>query len=337
VNLASSLLVLIGGLLAAIALVQAVSRRASIPEPTLLCLVGIGFSAGYAALSAHAPGRAPSVLLELIDPALPAQVYLWLFLPPLLFQAALSIDVRAMLPDVAPILILAIVAVAASAGMIGLALAVVSGHGVTVGLLAGAMVATTDPAAVVAIFRDVGAPARLIHLVEGESLFNDAAAIVIVTLLLGSITGNARHVPLTVGVGTLLYTFGGGVVCGFLVGRIGAFVLHRLGGFAEAEAIFSLALPYPVYLLSEELLQASGVVSVVCAGLTINALGRTRLTPRNWDHLQLVWTPRAEAGSRARQGRPGSTFPPSTLEYKIKSLKIRKSHFKFGGSPRGNR
>ncbi|MDA4326923.1 cation:proton antiporter, partial [Escherichia coli] len=65
----------------------------------------------------------------LIDPSWPAEAYLWLFLPPLLFQAALSVDVRSMAPDAAPILMLAIVAVIVATGVIGLAAAAVTPFG----------------------------------------------------------------------------------------------------------------------------------------------------------------------------------------------------------------
>ncbi len=82
-----------------------------------------------------------------------------------------------MMPDAAPILLLAVVAVFVATGLIGWTLSVVSGEAIAVCLLLGAIVATTDPSAVIAIFRDLGAPARLNRLVEGESLLNDAAAI----------------------------------------------------------------------------------------------------------------------------------------------------------------
>ena len=71
--------------------------------------------------------------------------------------------------------------------MVGVALWPVSGVPLVVCLLLGSVIATTDPAAVIAVFRDVGAPARLTRLVEGESLLNDAAAIVMFVVFLGII------------------------------------------------------------------------------------------------------------------------------------------------------
>jgi CPA1 family monovalent cation:H+ antiporter len=135
----------------------------------------------------------------------------------------------------------------------------------------------------------VGAPARLIRLVEGEALLNDAAAIAILGVLLAMLTGHGAEATLGGGLRELARAFGGGVVFGLIAGRIAAFLLPALRGIAQAEAAWTLALPYPLYLVAENVLDVSGVVAVVCAGLVVGALGRTRLTPRNWQHLQLLW------------------------------------------------
>ena len=104
-----------------------------------------------------------------------------------MFEAAITSDVRRMLEDAAPILMLAVVATLVTSAIVGLALWPLAGVPLVVCLLLGAVVATTDPAAVIAVFRDVGAPARLTRLVEGEALLNDAAAIVLFVVLLGMI------------------------------------------------------------------------------------------------------------------------------------------------------
>jgi CPA1 family monovalent cation:H+ antiporter len=283
------LLLVAGALLAVVALIQTLAARLTLPESTLLALAGIGIGGAYVGLRTTAPHMAAVFFAPLIDPSWPAEAYLWLFLPPLLFQAALSVDVRSMAPDAAPILMLAIVAVVVATGVIGLAAAAVTPFGIVTCLLLGAMIATTDPSAVIAVFRDVGAPARLIRLVEGEALLNDAAAIAILGVLLAMLTGHGAEATLGGGLRELARAFGGGVVFGLIAGRIAAFLLPALRGIAQAEAAWTLALPYPLYLVAENVLDVSGVVAVVCAGLVVGALGRTRLTPRNWQHLQLLW------------------------------------------------
>jgi len=288
-NIVVDVLILAGALLAIVAVVQVAAARLTLPESTLLSAIGIAIGAGYVAIDAAAPQFAQHFLHPLIDPALPPEAYLWIFLPPLLFHAALTADVRNMLPDAAPVLLLAIVAVIVATGVIGLVTSLASGTSLVVCLLLGAVVATTDPAAVIAIFRDVGAPARLIRLVEGESLLNDAAAIAIAGVLVAMLTGHGTEATLAAGLRQLGWSFAGGVLCGAVAGRLVADLLPRLAGLAMAEGALTLALPYPLYLLAEQMLGVSGVVAVVCAGLMVSALGPTRLSPRNWGHLRMIW------------------------------------------------
>lgn len=285
----AELLVLTSSLLAIVALVQVASARMGAPESTLLSLVGITLGASYVAIDSVAPEFAAFFFAPLISPDFPAEAYLWLFLPPLLFQVALTVDVRNMLQDAAPILLLAVVAVFVATGAIGLGLALVAPQSAVACLLLGAIVATTDPSAVVGIFRDVGAPGRLIRLVEGESLLNDAAAIALAAVLMSMLTRHGTSVSWVDGLANLGYSFGGGVLLGLVVGRAVAFVLPMMGNIASAETALTMAVPYALYLMGGEWLDVSGVVAVVCAGLVINGLAKTRLAPRNWDHVQLVW------------------------------------------------
>ena len=284
-----ALLVLAGSLLGIVALIQVASARIGMPEATLLSLVGITLGASSVTIDAALPDFARFFFTPLLDPRVPAEAYLWLFLPPLLFQVALTVDVRNMLQDAAPILLLAVVAVFVATGVIGVALAAAAPQGLVVCLLLGAIVATTDPSAVVGIFRDVGAPSRLIRLVEGESLLNDAAAIALAGVLLALLTHEGPAAHWSKGFGTLGISFGGGVLVGALVGRLVAFLLPVMNNIASAETALTMAVPYPLYLLCSEVLDVSGVVAVVSAALAINGLMRTRLSPRNWQHVQLVW------------------------------------------------
>ncbi|SPL62636.1 cation:proton antiporter domain-containing protein [Ochrobactrum soli] len=124
-DLVANGLVVAGLLLAVIAAIQAIAARGWLPESSLLAIVGLVVGAGYATLTRIAPEVGPSLDI-IVRPDLPAEAYLWIFLPPLLFQAALTTDVRSMMPDAAPILLLAIVAVFVATGLIGWSLAIVS-------------------------------------------------------------------------------------------------------------------------------------------------------------------------------------------------------------------
>ena len=282
-------LLLVATLLAIIAAVQAISARLVLPEASLLCLVGVALASLYAGVTAYVPAMGRLFFDPLISPNLPAQAYLWLFLPPLLFQAALSVNVRELASDVAPVLLLAVVAVFVSTAVVGLSVAWLGAGGIAVGLLLGAVIATTDPSAVIAIFREVGAPARLVRLVEGESLLNDAAAIAISGVLIAYLTGDRATATPWAGLVELCVAFFGGLLFGALAGRLAAWLFPHLGGGGSAEVALSLALPYPVYLVADQYLGVSGVVAVVAAGLVISGMGPTRLAPALWGHLRILW------------------------------------------------
>ena len=192
-SIETDILLAFGGLLALIALLQSLSAHLTVPESSMLSAAGVTCGVLFAVLSGHVPPGAESVIQTLLNPPLPAEAYLSIFLPPLLFQAALTIDQHDMQRDWAPILLLAVVAVVVATAMIGVVLALASPYGIVACLLLGAVVATTDPAAVIAVFRQVGAPARLTRLVEGESPLNDAAATAIVTVLEGILSGGSAH------------------------------------------------------------------------------------------------------------------------------------------------
>jgi CPA1 family monovalent cation:H+ antiporter len=101
-----------------------------------------------------------------------------LFLPPLLFAGgAFRLDLRLLRQSLGPILILAIPGVLVSTAAVGLAVHVSLDWPWTAALLCGAVLAATDPVAVLALFRKAGTPAHLAVIVEGESLFNDGTAL----------------------------------------------------------------------------------------------------------------------------------------------------------------
>jgi Na+:H+ antiporter len=285
----SVLTALVAGLLVLIGFAQPAADRLHLPYTVLLAIVGTAV-ASLASFLLYTP--LTNVFNDIAEPLvkfpISASVFLVVFLPLLLFHAALTIDVRDFVDDVAPILTLAILAVLVSAVGIGLALSFAGGVPLTIALLLGSIVATTDPAAVVGIFRNLGVPSRLVRLVEGESLLNDAAAIVLFSTLLGVISGGV-HPDLWQSTIHFGKSFGGGLLLGFVGGRLFGALLPLLGGSKLAEVTFALALPYLVYLIGEDVLEVSGVVAVVGAGLTMGAVARARLAPDNWDYLEQVW------------------------------------------------
>ncbi len=284
----ASITLVIAAFLVLISLVQPAAERLHLPYTVLLAFVGVAVG-GVSSflLSASLTGLFDNILAPIVNLPISASIFLIVFLPILLFHASLTIDLREIAQDAAPILTLAILAVFAAAAAIGFSLSL-AGVPLIVALLLGAIVATTDPAAVVTIFREVGAPPRLTRLLEGESLLNDAAAIVLFGILVEMLT-EGTHSSLAAGVVHFAEAFLGGLLFGAVAGRLFGAVLPLLGGSRMAEVTLSVALPYIVYLLGEEVLDISGVVAVVSAGLTAGAVGRVRIRPGNWRYLERVW------------------------------------------------
>ncbi len=207
-----------------------------------------------------------------------SEAVFFIFLPALVFESALSIDVRKLMEDIAPIMLLAVVGLLISTFAIAGALFPFAGVSFVVCLLLGAIVSATDPVAVVAIFKDLGAPKRLAILVEGESLFNDATAIVMFTILLGMLVGGAEA-DLLKGAGSFIKVFFGGVVVGFLFARAVCWIIGKLRGVPMVEITLTVCLSYLAFLLAEHYLHVSGVMAVVTAALVVGSYGRTQFSP----------------------------------------------------------
>ena len=283
------LLAVLATLLVVVAVSQPVAVRLKVAPVVLLAVIGVAIGAVSIVL-VHTPlsARFGDFAGLFADLPVGAETFIYVFLPLLVFEGAITVDVRRMLEDAAPILMLAVVATVVCTAVVGFALWPIAGLPLVVCLLLGSVVATTDPAAVIAVFRDVGAAARLTRLVEGEALLNDAAAIVMFTVLLGVIV-SGQQPNLLVGEEQFLVSFFGGAALGLLAGRALLQLIPWTRDDRLAEATLTVALPYLVFIAAEQLVHVSGVVAVLCAGLTVSAFGRSRITPYNWSFITDLW------------------------------------------------
>jgi CPA1 family monovalent cation:H+ antiporter len=276
-------------LLIVVSAIQPLAQWLMISSTVLLAGVGVVIGGG-ATLLLNTPHTQAfdDAARAMLDLPINADVFLYIFLPLLVFHGSLSIDVRRLARDATPVLVMAVVAVLVTTAAVGFALAPIAGMSLTVCLMLGAIVATTDPSAVVAIFREIGANSRLTRLVEGESLLNDAAAISIFTILLAQVTGNqpVQWLPAAV---SFAGSFAGGIAVGFVLARMMVAAVSWLGGNRTAEVTLTLALPYIAYIVCHQFLHVSGVVAAAVAGLTVSAMGPSTFRPQSWQFLQDVW------------------------------------------------
>ena len=264
-------------LLTIVVATEPIARRVGLPLSIVLVIVGaaLGFT-----MQAEVFPLSSSLTIS-------SEAFLFLFLPILLFETAIDIDVRRLLADIGPIMLLAVVAVLASTFVIGFSLAAVSAYGLVACLLLAAIVSTTDPVAVVALFRDISVPHRLTLLVEGESLFNDAAALAIFSVLMTMLTtGKGTWDD---GVWAFLRGFSGGMLVGFVLAVMASHLLAQLPGKRTAEVTVTVTVAYLAFVIGELAFHVSGVVAVVSAALVFAYDGRTRVSPETWSYLTRIW------------------------------------------------
>jgi CPA1 family monovalent cation:H+ antiporter len=282
-------LAVFSALLVVVAVSQPVAVRLKLAPVVLFAVIGVAIGAvSIVLLRTPLSDRFDNVAALFANLPVGSETFIYVFLPLLVFEAAITSDVRRMLEDAAPILMLAVVATVVCTAVVGVALWPLAGLPLVVCLLLGSAVATTDPAAVIAVFRDVGAAARLTRLVEGESLLNDAAAIVMFTVLLGMII-SGRQPDFVGGAVQFMVSFFGGAALGLLAGRALLQLIPWTRDDRLAQATLTVALPYLVFIAAEHAFHVSGVVAVLTAGLSLSAFGRSRITPYNWSFITDLW------------------------------------------------
>ncbi|HZE00397.1 MAG TPA: Na+/H+ antiporter [Pseudonocardiaceae bacterium] len=228
--------------------VTAVSRRLRLPAPLTLVVAGLAIS------------TIPGVPNYQLDPNL----ILYGILPPLLYSAALDSSAIQIRANIRPIALLAVGLVLFSTGCVGLvAWWLVPGLPLGAALALAAVVAPPDAVAAVSIGRRLGLPRRMMTLLTGESLFNDATALTALRVAVGATAGSGFS--LWSGLRGFVLIAVGGVVLGAVLGRVVHQVRLRLRD-ARLESALGLVIPFAAYALAEEF-RVSGVLAVVVAAL----------------------------------------------------------------------
>jgi CPA1 family monovalent cation:H+ antiporter len=239
--------------------------------PYNVALVAIGLLLVFGNVLPHAP--------------LESEVVLVAFLPILVFEAALFADADSLRDARRPILALAapgvLISLVATAGVATLAL----GLPFSAALLLGALLSITDTVSVLLAFRSTRVPHRLAAIMEGESLFNDGTALVLVSL--SATVVQTGHVDFAATTRALLLAIVGGVAMGAIFGSVGAAALRRTPDHLTG-ILTSGVLVFATSLLAERI-HASPVIAVVVAGLVVGRAARHALEPSRVLALQGFW------------------------------------------------
>ncbi|MBW4418846.1 MAG: sodium:proton antiporter [Myxacorys californica WJT36-NPBG1] len=236
-------------------IVALLSRRLQLPYTTGLVLAGL-------AIAEFLPSRI----------GLDSSLIINLFLPILLFEAAINTDISRLRSTLKPILLLAGPGVVIAAGVTAVGLKFGLSLEWIPALLVGVILAVTDTVSVIAVFKEISVPSRLITIVEGESLFNDGIALVLFSLILKfNATGS---VTVFEGIQELLVVMVGGLVVGIALGYLGIGLYVRSDDDPLSSILLTVAIALSAFQLGQ-LLGVSGVVAVVVAGLLIGNLERS--------------------------------------------------------------
>jgi CPA1 family monovalent cation:H+ antiporter len=222
---------------------------------------------------------------------LDSDVILGLVLPPLLYSAALNFSFVSFLRNLRPIVGLGVVLVVVTTLVVGVfASWVVPALSFGTAIILGAIVSPPDAVAAVAIGRKLGLPKRVMSILTGESLVNDAAALTLFSIGVAAVAGT--HTIFSSPVLLFLYSAVVGIVVGIVLARV-SMLIRRVLKDAALETVLGLIVPFAAYLLAEQF-EASGVLAVVAAGFTVGANASragyaTRLQERQvWSSLDVL-------------------------------------------------
>jgi monovalent cation:H+ antiporter, CPA1 family len=255
-----------------------------------LTLLLIAYLLGPLAEKIHMPFSIILVMLGFIGSELVTKVFgldtginwenfhtiiFYLILPILIFQEAIEIDVKALLADIALIMLLALplmlISAAVTAAGVYYGIAHPSGFPWIAALLTGALLSATDPAAVLSLLKKSNAPKRLCMLLEGESLFNDATAIVLFSILIGLAMSVDQTATWNNAIIRFLSVFCGGLAVGAMVGIIAHFIIKVAKG-ENILVLVTIICAYTSFIVAEDFLHFSGIMAVLSAGLIIGSL-----------------------------------------------------------------
>lgn len=262
-------------LLLAIAVGGALVHWTPLPFPILLVVVGV--------VASFLPGLGS---VE-VDP----ELFLLLFIPPILFADAWVLPRRDFVHTLKPVLLLALGLVVLTVVVVGYAMHwLIPAMPLAVAFTLGAIVSPTDAVATVATTQLLPLPARIVHIVNAESLLNDASGLVAFKLAVAAAaTGLFSSTAVA---GNFVHLAGGGIIIGIAVEWVGRELRQRLirlhAGDPVLQTLLTILIPYGAYLAAEAL-HVSGILAVVAAGLWASGQEVKGLTADARQHAREVW------------------------------------------------
>ena len=303
-------------------------QRIPLPFTVLLLIIGLAMGALNRAYGPHGghghegdhASHAEGIWAKFVDTLsgaitwggnLDGHLILYVFLPILIFEAGFALDVHTFKKSFINAFCLAGPGIVTATVMSGVAfwglIQIFGGEGGVLSewnteagafiwlasMLFGAVVSATDPVAVVALLKELGASKKLGTLIEGESLLNDGTAIVAFVLLIGVVTGAEVFVSTGSFIGDATIGFGkigaaGGLI-GVFLGLIAILWVRKVFNDPMIEITVVLVTSYAVFFICEHFFHVSGVLGLVALGIVMAGIGRTRISPEVEHFMHEFW------------------------------------------------
>lgn len=248
------------GVVLVIGVVSFFANRIGVAAPLVLTVVGVGI------------GAIPAVPHFTIEPS----IVLTVILPPLLYAAARQVPLVDFRRNLRVIVFLALALVVVSAVLVGVAIHLIWVFvPLALAIALGAVVAPPDAVAATSLGKRLGLPPRIVTILEGEGLVNDATALVLLSTMLGIVTTSTTSPNGWMIALTFVWAVLGAVLIGAVLGFVVVALRRRLTD-SVLDAAISLVVPFVAYLAGE-LAHASGVVAVVVAGIIVGNQGAYRI------------------------------------------------------------
>jgi CPA1 family monovalent cation:H+ antiporter len=256
---------------------QFVSKKVGFPYSILLVLTGALLHLGR------------DVITVFKDFALTPELLFFIFLPPLLFESAFHLDFRKLKKDALVISVFATAGVVLTALVVGLGLYSTLGIPFWISLLFAAIISSTDPIAVIAIFKDIGVPKRLLQMLDTESMLNDGTSIIFSKIILSILSVGFAGESLIWTGANFIYVVLGAVFFGGLVAILATYFIKRLKNEMLIEVTITLLVAFTTFIVAEEFLQVSGVVATVASGIFLGNIGIQKFSPRVKHFVTEFW------------------------------------------------
>jgi CPA1 family monovalent cation:H+ antiporter len=215
-------------------------------------------------------------------------IVLYLILPILIFDAALNVDSKSLFKNLMPIILLLVLGVLVSAFVAGGLLSVALGVSLGAMLLFGAIISAIDPVAILALFKEMGAPKRLRTIIEGESMSNDSTVIILYTIIF-SLTYQNGFLNIPEEVLKFFKILLGGTAIGAIVGILGAYICKLDKSGREFQIVLSIIMAYSSFIAAD-LLGFSGVMGSLAAGIVLSLKAEEVIKRKNREQVETFWS-----------------------------------------------